>query len=54
MNADVKTKLAFIYVEAHASECKSVRELYDLYKKTIVELEQIHNEQPKKRQMISY
>lgn len=54
MNAELKNRLAFIYVEAHASECKSARELYELYKKTVDELEQIQNEQPKKRQMVSY
>ena len=54
MNSDVKIKLAFIFVEAHASECKTVRDLYDLYKQTVAELEQIQNESPRKRQTVSY
>lgn len=54
MNAEVKNRLAFIFVEAHASECKTVSELYELYNQTVAELEQIQNESPKKRQTISY
>lgn len=54
MNAELKSRLAFIFVETHASECKTVKDLYEMYKQTVEELEQIQNESPKKRQTISY